>query len=213
MTPPHWHRILSIDLGFVDSDAFSILAFHRYDPTLYVERSFKRAGTDVTTSCLTAKRLYDRAKPIKVVVDTGGLGRKIAEELTSRHHIPFHAAQKTDKDANDRLLAADLRTGRVKVVEPQCADLVKELQTLERDLKTGKERQGQENHCVDTVRYGVRAARHYITEHWHPAPVPGSVEYETELMRLDRERDLAEARERYDAQQSGRLEDVYRSLQ
>lgn len=205
MTDHTWLRVLAIDLGFIDSDAFSSIAFHRYDPTIYIERSFKRSGTDVTTTCLTAKQLYDTLHPILVVVDTGGLGRKIAEEMTERHGIPFQAAQKTEKDANDRLFDADLRTGRIKLITKWCQDLVDELQKLERDLKTGKERKGQENHCIDTARYGVRAVKHYRAEHWEEPPEVGSPEWEEMLMRQDRERDLAAARARYDAQFSGRL--------
>lgn len=210
---PHWLRLLVIDLGFIDSDAFSGLAFHRYDPVIYIEFSFKRAGTDVTSTCLMAKQLWGKMHPIKTIVDTGGLGLKIANELTSRHGISFEAAMKSEKDANDRLLNADLKTGRVKLVVPHCGPLIEELRTLERDLKTGKERKGQENHCIDTARYGVRAAKHYRAEHWSEPPAAGSVEWELEQMRLERERDLAAARERYEAQQSGRLVDVVRSLQ
>lgn len=210
---PHWLRILSIDLGFDDSDAFSVLAFHRYDPAIYVDLSFKRPGTDVTATCEMAKRLWDKAQPIKTVIDTGGLGKKIAAELTSRHHISLEAAQKTEKDANVRLLKADLKTGRLKLVTARCQHLITELKEAERDPKKGKIRESCADDCIDSVLYGVRAARHYRAEHWSEPPEPGSVEWEVEMMRRDRERDLEAARERYEAGQSGRLEDRYRSLQ
>jgi hypothetical protein len=210
---PHWLRILAIDLGFDDSDAFSVLAFHRYDPAIYIDLSFKRAGTDVTATCTMAKQLWDKASPIKTVIDTGGLGKKIAKEITSRHSIPLHAAEKTDKDANVRLLKADLKAGRVKLVAPRCGDLIKELKEGERDPKTGKMRESCEDDCIDSVLYGVRAARHYRAEHWEEPPEVGSPEWEAEQARLDRERDLEAARERYEAQQSGRLVDMVRSLQ
>jgi hypothetical protein len=152
-------------------------------------------------------------RPIKTVIDTGGLGKKIAAELTSRHHISLEPAQKADKDANVRLLKADLKNGRVMVVVPRCQDLIKELKEGERDPKTGKMRESCADDCIDSVLYGVRAAKHYRAEHWSEPPAAGSVEWELEQMRLERERDLAAARERYEAQQSGRLVDVVRSLQ
>ncbi len=202
---PHWLRILAIDLGFDDSDAFSVLAFHRYDPTIYVDLSFKRAGTDVTATCEMAKQLWDKASPIKTVIDTGGLGKKIAAELTSRHGISLEPAEKTEKDANLRLLKSDIATGRLKLVVARCQHLITELKELERDPKTGKPRESCADDCIDSVLYGVRAAKHYRVEHWKEPPPVGSPEWEAEMMRQDRERDLREARERHDAQLDGRL--------
>jgi hypothetical protein len=48
-------------------------------------------------------------------MDTGGLGKKIAEEMIRRYTLPIKPAQKADKYAHIELVNDGLRTGRFHV--------------------------------------------------------------------------------------------------
>jgi hypothetical protein len=48
------------------------------------------------------------------VIDEGGLGKKLAEEMRRRHHIPVHPADKTRKMENVAFLNDALRTNIFK---------------------------------------------------------------------------------------------------
>jgi len=50
----------------------------------------------------------------KMVIDQGGLGKKIAEEMRRRHHIPVIGADKTRKFENVAFMNDALRTSRLK---------------------------------------------------------------------------------------------------
>jgi hypothetical protein len=57
------------------------------------------------------QRKYDLSK---IVIDQGGLGKKVAEELRRRHQIPCVAADKARKMEHVAFLNDALRTGRFK---------------------------------------------------------------------------------------------------
>jgi hypothetical protein len=106
--------ILGVDLGFNDADALSVLAWSESDPVTYlVHEVVKRKQTisDLVKEIETLQGRYDISK---MMVDAGGLGKKIAESLISRFKVPLIAADKARKMENLELLNDALRTGRFK---------------------------------------------------------------------------------------------------
>jgi hypothetical protein len=53
-------------------------------------------------------------KPVKMVIDEGGLGKKLAEEMRRRYSIPVEPADKLRKQENVELLNDSLRRGKFK---------------------------------------------------------------------------------------------------
>lgn len=109
-----WKYILGIDVGFDDSDALAVLAWKDDDPNVYLADEVITGGQDITSLVEQVQRLSRIYDISKMVIDTGGLGKKIAEEIIRRHHIPVHAADKSRKMENAALLNDWLRLGRFK---------------------------------------------------------------------------------------------------
>ena len=73
--------VLGIDLGFVDATAFVVLGFSEDSPDVYVVHSDK--VSELTTEDIARKihALVQRFEPVRIVADSGGLGKMIVEEL------------------------------------------------------------------------------------------------------------------------------------
>ncbi len=106
--------IMGIDLGFNDADALAVLAWSESDPTTYLVEEMienKQGLTELVQQINFLRGKYDISK---LVIDEGGLGKKLAEELRRRHHIPVEAAEKSRKMENVAFLNDALRTGKFK---------------------------------------------------------------------------------------------------
>lgn len=115
--PPHvkkWNYILGVDIGWRDADAFAVLAWSEHSPATYLVEEIVTNKQDITGLRLTIEGLQKRFGFHKIVMDTGGLGKKIAEELKSRFGLPIDAADKARKQENAEILNDSLRTGLFK---------------------------------------------------------------------------------------------------
>lgn len=109
-----WTYIMGVDLGLRDADAIAILAWHSSDPNVYLVEEQITKDQDITSLVEQINRLTAKYDISKIVIDYGGLGAKIAEEIQRRHHIPLQAADKKRKMENIALLNDWLRLGRFK---------------------------------------------------------------------------------------------------
>lgn len=114
LPPQKYTHIMGIDLGFNDADAIAVLAWSESDPTTYLVE--ERIETKQGLSELVQQINFLRGKYSisKLVIDEGGLGKKLAEELRRRHHIPVHPADKSRKMENVAFLNDALRVGKFK---------------------------------------------------------------------------------------------------
>lgn len=107
-----YQYILGIDLGFNDADALAVLAYSDLSPTTYlVEESVmnKQGLTELVEKISELKTRYNFTH---MVIDEGGLGKKLAEEMRRRHQLPVKGAEKARKMENIAFLNDALRTGR-----------------------------------------------------------------------------------------------------
>jgi len=105
--------IMGIDLGYKDADAIVILAHTPNSPTTYIVDELitnKQGLTELFQQVEELRKQYDC---YKIVIDTGGLGLKIAESMRQRYLIPVQAAEKTRKFENIELMNDSLRTKRL----------------------------------------------------------------------------------------------------
>jgi hypothetical protein len=109
-----WIYILGIDVGFRDSDALAILGWSERDPNIYLIEERTMGSSDITSLVEEINRMGKLYDISKTVIDTGGLGKKIAEEIIRRHQIPVQAADKLRKMENVALLNDWLRLGKFK---------------------------------------------------------------------------------------------------
>lgn len=117
ITPYKYTYALGIDLGYEDADALAVVAWSDHSPVTYLveESVVKKQGlTELVEEITRLQKKYDI---IKMVIDEGGLGKKLAEEMRRRHKLPVVAADKVRKMENVAFLNDALRTGRFKAKE------------------------------------------------------------------------------------------------
>lgn len=157
-----WVFLLGVDFGWNDATALVLAAYSHYDPTLYVLKAAKRTKQDVTA---VAKWIGDWAErfPIAIyVADTAS--KQVVEELKARHGIPFQGAEKRGKSEAMMMMNSDLLMGKIKILQPHCAALTKEMQGLiwdSKKLPVKVEHPGCEQHLLDSLLYVWRCATNY----------------------------------------------------
>ncbi len=114
LPPAGYEHIMGIDLGFKDADAICILGHSNKSATTYLVDEVITAKQGLTELFDQVERLRNVYQPYKIVIDTGGLGLKIAESMRSRYGIPVQAAEKVRKFENLELFNDSLRTGNFK---------------------------------------------------------------------------------------------------
>lgn len=114
MPPGKWNYIMGIDLGFVDADAIAVLAYSDANPATWLVEEAVITKQGVTELVQKVQEVCRRFEISKMVIDEGGLGKKIAEELRRRHHLAVQPADKARKMENIAFLNDALRTSRFK---------------------------------------------------------------------------------------------------
>lgn len=109
-----WIYILGVDIGMRDADALAVLAWSESSPNIYLVEEIINSGQDITTLSDQIHFLMEKYDIVKIVMDEGGLGKKVAEEIRRRKHIPVHPADKMRKMENIAFLNDYLRLGKFK---------------------------------------------------------------------------------------------------
>lgn len=109
-----WNYIMGIDLGFEDADAIAVLAWSPASPTTYLVEECVVKKQGLTELVEQIQALQAKYGVYKMVIDEGGLGKKLAEEMRRRHKLPVQAADKARKQETVAFMNDALRTGRLK---------------------------------------------------------------------------------------------------
>lgn len=107
--------IMGVDLGYEDADAIAVLAWSEDTRKTYLvaEKVTRKQGlTELVEQIEHYRQKFDVSK---IVMDTGGLGKKIAEEIIRRYHIPVVAAEKVRKYEYIELMNDELRRGNLMI--------------------------------------------------------------------------------------------------
>lgn len=104
--------VFGIDIGYEDADAIAVLAFGRGSATTYLVEELVINKQGFTELVKQVEKLRDKYKPIKMMIDEGGLGKKLAEEMRRRYHLPVQAAEKQRKFETIEILNDSLLTTR-----------------------------------------------------------------------------------------------------
>ncbi len=194
-----WNHVVGVDLGFDDADAIAVLAWSEDLPGLYlVEESVER-HQGITALGERMQAVVAEYHPMSVVCDMGGLGKKIAEEITRRTGIAVLAAEKERKAEHIELLNDALRTGRffAKSDSVFAHDAMK--LEWDRDKSSPTKMVVSDrfhSDILDASLYAFRRALHWLHEPPTIKPARGSVEalekeadaeYERELERVKAE--------------------------
>jgi hypothetical protein len=108
-----WNYIVGVDLGFRDADALAVLAWSDLSPNLYLVEEIVTTKQGITALSNQIRDVIARYSPYKIVVDAGGLGTKIVEDMRVEQRLPLEAADKKEKQKTVELLNDRLRLGQV----------------------------------------------------------------------------------------------------
>lgn len=168
--PPLTEFVIGVDLGFDDADAIAVLGWSAASPDIYlVEEAIKR-GQTVTELAEEVDRVLTKYQPLRIVMDTGGLGKKLAEELRKRYALPVVAAEKSRKFEFIELLNDALRTGRFRA--KTTSQFAQDCYLVEWDRKNSQKlaiKDTFHSDITDAALYAYREALHWL---FTPAQLP-----------------------------------------
>ncbi len=166
-----WNYIMGVDIGFNDADAIAVLAWSDTSPQTYLieEKITKKQGlTELVEQMNAMNKKYNF---IKVVMDEGGLGKKLAEEVRRRHAINVEPADKARKQENVELLNDALRLGNFKAKEASRFAQDSYLVQIDWDKSTPNRiviKKKPHSDIIDAVLYAFKES--YAFSHSNPEP-------------------------------------------
>lgn len=164
ITPNKYQYIMGIDLGFDDADAIAVLAWSEVAKTTYLVEEVVVKKQGITELVEQVNALWKKYNISKMVIDQGGLGKKIAEEMRRRHGIPVQAADKARKMENVAFMNDALRTGALMARSASKFAEDCKLVEIDRDKSTpDKIRVSSKYHSdiIDAVLYAFRESPAY----------------------------------------------------
>jgi len=164
--PPLHDFVIAVDIGLHDADAIAVIGWNKHSSDCYLIEELVNAEQDISTLATQIEKLVKRYNPLKVVMDTGGLGAKVAEELRKRFALPIVAAEKTRKAEFIALTNDALRNGRFKA--KSTSRFAQDALIVEWDLdKSTSDRRVMKSEphsdICDAVLYGFREALHWLS--------------------------------------------------
>lgn len=168
--------VIGVDVGFDDCDAIAVLGWANHDARAFLVEEVVTAKQGITELAGQLEKLIKKYDPMSVVMDTGGLGKKIAEEIRKRYSLPIKAAEKVRKFEFIELLNDAMRTqrffARANGVFAQDCNLVE----WDKDKSNGDKliiSDSYHSDICDAVLYAFRESLHWIEQPKAPAPKPG----------------------------------------
>jgi terminase large subunit-like protein len=174
--------ILGIDLGSVDSNSLSVLSWKDTAATTWLVEEIVTSGQLIDQLASDIQKLMAKYPFSKMVVDAGGLGKMIVEDLISRYGFPLEAADKTGKMANYALLNNALRSGNFKAKSKSI--FAQDCNILEKDRdKSTADKIIVKGHsdAIDSALYAFRFSPAYAWKAPLEKLKPGTPEYDKEF--------------------------------
>jgi hypothetical protein len=175
-----WNYILGIDVGFKDADALAVLAWSETDPTTYLVEEVVEAKQGITELVQASQKLMAKYDIAKIVMDMGGLGKKIGEEMIRRYQIPVEAAEKQRKMENIALFNDAMRRGHFKADKHSRFAQDTYLVEIDRDKSTPERIKVSDrfhSDIIDAVLYAFKLSPAYAYEPEKPKLIRGTKEW------------------------------------
>lgn len=185
-----WEYVIGVDVGFDDADAIAVLGWNEHIKKVYLFEEHVQAKQGITDLAIRIEALIKKYDPLKIVMDTGGLGKKIAEEIQMRYSLPIEAAEKSRKFEFIELLNDAMRTSRffAKKDSRFAQDCL--LVEWDKDSVNPKVSDNYHSDITDAVLYAFRESLHWLAEALPVKPKAGRPEW-----MIEQEREMEEAAE------------------
>jgi hypothetical protein len=188
-----WDYVVGVDIGHDDADAIAVIGWDRQAKHAFLVEELINPKQGITELADQIEAVMTKYNPLKVVMDTGGLGKKIAEEIRRRRSIPVMAAEKSRKMEFIELLNDAMRTARFfarkdSAFAQDCFLVEKDEDktTVDKIVISDK----YHSDICDAVLYAFRESLHWLAEPEERKPAPGTPEHI-----LKQEREMEEAAE------------------
>lgn len=175
-----WIYILGIDIGYRDSDALAVLAWNEESKIVYLVEEVVTPKQDLTSLVEQIKAIEKKYDLVKMIIDAGGLGKKLAEEMRRRHHLPLHDADKLRKQENVELLNDALHQGRFMAHKDSQFAKDSYLIQIDWDKSTPDRiviKKQPHSDIIDAVLYAFKESPAYAQEAPPKKPAVGSKEW------------------------------------
>lgn len=162
-----WEFVIGIDLGYDDADAIAVIGWHKHEKVAYLVHEDVKAKQGITELSAKIELLYNKFSPLKMVIDTGGLGKKIAEEMRRRYTLPIIAAEKQRKFEFIEILNDAMRTRKFFAKRDSRFAQDSMLVEWDRDVTNPdklKISEGYHSDICDAVLYAYRESLHWLSE-------------------------------------------------
>lgn len=184
-----WECVVAGDIGWDDADALGVLRWNTTAPDLWLAEEHVMAKQTITQLGNRLREMVDRCNPLSVVLDFGGLGKKIAQELTQRWGLNVKAAEKERKLEHIELLNDALRTGVFHAKKD--SRFAQDAMLVEWDRSNPEKPKISDrfhSDAGDMVLYGYREALHWLAVPEQPkAPKPGTPEWQAKHVKAAEE--------------------------
>lgn len=180
IAPYKWTYVMGIDLGFRDADAIAILGWSDKDPNTYLVEEVITKKQGLTELVHQIKDLQTRYEVSKMVIDEGGLGKKLAEEMRRQHGIPVGPADKLRKQENVEFLNDSLRLGKFKANKSSQFALDSYKVQIDWDKSTSNKiviKKVPHSDIIDAVLYAARECPAWSYEKEPTKPHKGTKEW------------------------------------
>ena len=172
-----WEYIFGIDVGFDDADAIAVIAYHEHIKEAYLVEEIIKTKQGITPLAQQIEELVKKYNPISMVMDAGGLGKKINEEFSRRFSLGIKAAEKSRKFEYIELLNDALRTKKFYAREK--GRFAEDSQRVEwnKDKSNGDKlvvSNQFHSDIADAVLYAFRESLHFLAEDITPRILAGT---------------------------------------
>ena len=199
-----WECVIAGDIGWDDADALGVLTWNTTLPDVWLTEEDVMPKQTITQLGDKLKAMEARLGPLAIVLDFGGLGKKIAQELTSRWGLKVEAAEKERKLEHIELLNDAMRTGRFHAKKG--SRFAQDCMLVEWDKSNPEKPKISDRYhsdACDMALYGYRKALHWLsTPVEAPPPAEGSDAWATQEQNRMREAAEEASRQRQRAQQT-----------
>ena len=179
-TDHKWNYIIGVDIGFKDADALCVLAWSETCKETYLVEEVVKNKQIISQLIAEIDRLQKKYDAYKIVMDEGGLGKKIGEEIRRRFGCPLEPADKANKQDNVEFLNNDLRLGLFKARYTSRFAQDSYLVQIDWEKSTPNRialRKAYHSDIIDAVLYAFRDSYAFTHKPEPPKPKHGSKEW------------------------------------
>ncbi len=172
--------VIGVDIGFDDADAIGVIGWPAHAAEAYLVEELVARKQGITELAAQLDKLISKYNPLAVVMDSGGLGKKIAEEMRNRYSLPIKAAEKSRKFEYVELLNDALRTKRFFAKRDSTFAQDCGLLEWNRDKSNGDKlvvSDAFHSDITDAVLYAFRESLHWLEQPAKPLVKTGSKEW------------------------------------